>query len=80
MANGAAMVKADTARLAPLVSREAYGSFVRKFGNLQEGAPAEAKAGKPAKAPLDIRPAAARNKPKPKHSKAYGAKHRRPHQ
>jgi|SRR6516225_10145965 hypothetical protein len=35
----------------------------------KQAAPAESKAGKAARAPLDVRPAAARNKPKPKHSK-----------
>ena len=58
-----------------LISRDAYASFIKKF-NPQFGAapaqaaPAESKAGKKVSAPLDVRPPAARNKPKPYHAKA----------
>jgi hypothetical protein len=60
-----------------LISRDAYASFIKKF-NPQFGAapaqaaPAESKAGKKTSAPLDVRPPAARNKPKPKYAKRAG--------
>ena len=62
-----------------LVSRDAYASFIKKF-NPQFGAapaqaaPAESKAGKKVSAPLDVRPPAARNKPKPHHAKPKHSK------
>jgi hypothetical protein len=48
------------------VSMQAYRDAVAKY---KQAAPAQSQAGAKAKAPLDIRPPAARNKPKPKHSK-----------
>jgi hypothetical protein len=50
-----------------LISQKSYGEFIKKFN--PQFAAGESKAGAPAKAPLDIRPPAARNKPKPKHAK-----------
>ena len=50
------------------VSVQAYRDAIARAG-IKPQAPAESKDGKKAGAPLDIRPAAARNKPKPKHSK-----------
>ena len=57
------------------VSVDAYRDTVARLK--QQAAPAEAKAGAKAKAPLDIRPPAARNKPKPNHAKARHARAQR---
>ena len=50
-----------------LVSTRAAMDVVKSAA--AQATPTETKAGKPVKPPLDLRPAAARNKPKPKHSK-----------
>jgi len=58
------------------MSVESYRAALEKFGGgSAPAAAAESKRGKTTAAPLDIRPPAARNKPKPKHAKAKPSKY-----